>query len=158
MSTPLIIVGDDPEHVCESQLRLARVGVENVAGYLADGVAGWIKNGFELDYIPQITAQEFVELQEQAPDGIAVVDVRENGERAGGTIEGSLSIPLGRLQSRAAELDRGKLLVVHCKGGYRSSIATSILRRAGFRNVANLTGGFDAWKAASLPLSQATIA
>ena len=62
-----------------------------------------------------------------------------------------MSIPLGKLKSRTAELDPQKLLVVHCKGGYRSSIATSILRRAGFRNVANLTGGFDGWKAAGLP-------
>ena len=51
--------------------------VESVAGYLADGVAGWIKNGFELNYISQITAQEFVELQEQEPDRIAGLDVRE---------------------------------------------------------------------------------
>ena len=70
---------------------------------------------------------------------------------ASGAIEKSLCIPLGKLKSRIAELDREKLLVVHCKGGYRSSIATSILRRAGFRNIANLTGGFDAWKAAGLP-------
>jgi hydroxyacylglutathione hydrolase len=153
LDTRLIIAGEDPEHVRESQLRLARVGVENVAGYLADGVTGWIKNGFELDYIPQITAQEFVELQEQEPGGITVVDVRETPEHAGGAIDGSVSIPLGKLASRTAELDPQKLLVVHCKGGYRSSIATSILRRAGFRNVANLTGGFDAWKASSLPLT-----
>jgi hydroxyacylglutathione hydrolase len=147
----LIIAGEDPEHVRESQLRLARVGAENVVGYLADGVAGWIKNGFELDYIPQISVQEFIELREQEPDWVALVDVREMGERAGGAIAESISIPLGKLEARAAELNREKLLVVHCKGGYRSSIATSILRRAGFQNVANLTGGFDAWRAANLP-------
>ena len=151
LDTRLIIAGEDPEHVRESQMRLARVGVENVAGYLADGVAGWIKNGFELDYIPQITVQDFVELREQEPDRIAVLDVRELGEVGGGAIENSLCIPLGKLKSRLAELDREKLLVVHCKGGYRSSIATSILRRAGFRDIANLTGGFDAWKTAGLP-------
>ena len=66
-------------------------------------------------------------------------------------IEDSLWIPLGKLNSRAAELDRQKLIVVHCKGGYRSSIATSLLRRAGYENVANLIGGYDAWKAANLP-------
>ena len=66
-------------------------------------------------------------------------------------IENSSCIPLGKLRSRLAELDSGKLLVVHCKGGYRSSIATSILRRAGFRDIANLIGGFDAWKTAGLP-------
>ena len=153
LNTRLIIAGEDPEHVRESQLRLARVGAENVVGYLADGVAGWIKNGFALDYIPQISVQEFIELREQEPDSIALVDVREMGERTGGAIEESISIPLGKLEARAAELNREKLLVVHCKGGYRSSIATSILRRAGFQNVANLTGGFDAWRAANLPCS-----
>ena len=151
LDTPLIIAGEDPEHVRESQVRMARVGIENVVGYLADGVAGWIKNGFELDYIPQITVQDFVELRNQEPDRIAVLDVREPGEVAGGVIENSVSIPLGKLTSRLAELDRDKLLVVHCKGGYRSSIATSILRRAGFRDIANLIGGFDAWKAADMP-------
>jgi len=151
LDTRLIIAGEDPEHVRESQMRLARVGVENVAGYLADGVAGWIKNGFELDYIPQITIQDFVELREQEPERIAVLDVRELGEVGGGAIENALCIPRGKLKSRLAELDREKLLVVHCKGGYRSSIATSILRRAGFRDIANLIGGFDAWKTAGLP-------
>ena len=150
LDTRLIIVGEDPEHVRESQLRLARVGLENVAGYLAEGVAGWIKNGFELEYIPQITVQEFAELREQEPDRIAVLDVRERGERSGGVIEKSVRIPLGELKSRTGELDREQLLVVHCKGGYRSSIATSLLRRAGFRDIANLIGGFDAWKTAGL--------
>ena len=151
LDTPLILVGEDPEQVRESQVRLARVGIENLTGYLADGIVGWLEGGHELDYIPQITVPDFVELREQEPDRVAVLDVREPGEAASGAIEGSVSIPLGKLGSRLAELDRGKLLVVHCKGGYRSSIATSILRRAGFRDVANLIGGFDAWKTAGLP-------
>jgi glyoxylase-like metal-dependent hydrolase (beta-lactamase superfamily II) len=150
LDTNLIIVGEDLEHVRESQMRLARVGLENVAGYLADGVTGWIKNGFELEYIPQVTAEEFAELRKQEPDQIAVLDVREPGELSGGVIENSVSIPLGELNARTGELDRDKLLVVHCKSGYRSSIATSLLRRAGFRNIANLIGGFDAWKTSGL--------
>ena len=79
-----------------------------------------------------------------------MLDVREPGELAGGVIEDSVHIPLGKLAARSGELDREKLLVVHCKGGYRSSIATSILRRAGFRDIANLTGGFDGWKVTGL--------
>jgi glyoxylase-like metal-dependent hydrolase (beta-lactamase superfamily II)/rhodanese-related sulfurtransferase len=150
LDTRLIIAGEDLEHVRESQLRLARVGIENVSGYLDGGIAGWIKNGFELEYIPQITAKEFVELREQEPDRIAVLDVREPGEVSGGVIDQSAHIPLGQLKSRASELDREKLLVVYCRGGYRSSIATSLLRRAGFRDIANLIGGFDAWKTAGL--------
>jgi glyoxylase-like metal-dependent hydrolase (beta-lactamase superfamily II)/rhodanese-related sulfurtransferase len=153
LDTRLIIVGEDPEHVRESQLRLARVGLENLTGYLADGVAGWIKNGFDLEYIPQVTVQEFAELQEGEPDRITVLDVRERGELSAGVIDKSVHIPLGELSARTGELDQKRLLVVHCKGGYRSSIATSLLRRAGFRDIANLIGGFDAWKTAGLPSS-----
>jgi len=95
--------GEDREHVRESPLRLARVGFENVAGYLADVVAGWIQNASSW--------------------------TSQRGDR-----ELVSCIPLGKLRSRLTELDRGKLLVVQCKGGYRSSIATSILRRAGFHD------------------------
>ena len=145
----IILVGEDADHLRESQLRLARVGIENVHAYLQDGVAGWIAEGYELDYIPQITVDEFSELLAKEKDHIAILDVRERGEVEAAAIENSIRIPLGQLQSRTAELDPGKLVVVHCKSGYRSSIATSILRRAGFRDIANLTGGFDAWKAMS---------
>ena len=151
LDTPLAIVGEDPEHIRESELRLARVGVENIVGYLEDGVAGWIASGFELDYIPQITVQDFAKIRAKEPERITVLDVRELGELSGGVVENSVCIPLGKLKSRTAELSPDKLVVVHCKGGYRSSIATSMLRRAGFRDIANLTGGFDAWRAAGLP-------
>ncbi len=148
LDTKLIIAGEDADHVRESQLRLARVGVENVVGYLENGAAGWIKGGQELDYIPQVTAQDLAELLETERGKIAVLDVREPAEVASGAIENSIHIPLGELAKRTGELDPGKLIVVHCKGGYRSSIATSLLRRAGFRDIANLIGGFDAWKGA----------
>jgi rhodanese-related sulfurtransferase len=92
--------------------------------------------------------QEFAELLEVEKDHIAVLDVREPGEVEAGAMDHSIRIPLGQLTARTGELDRDKLLVIHCKGGYRSSIATSIMRRAGFREIVNLTGGFDAWKAA----------
>jgi rhodanese-related sulfurtransferase len=145
----IILVGEDADHLRESQLRLARVGIENVHAYLEDGIGGWIAGGYELDYIPQISVQEFAALLEQGNEHITILDVRERGEVEAGAMENSVRIPLGQLPNRTAELDRDKLLVVHCKGGYRSSIATSILRRSGFRDIANLTGGFDAWKALS---------
>src|SRR6266700_794202 len=145
----IILVGEDADHLRESQLRMARVGIENVQAYLEDGIAGWIDGGYELDYIPQISVQEFTDLLGREKDNIAILDVREQAEVNGGAMEHSVRIPLGQLRDRTAELDRSKLLVVHCKSGYRSSIATSILRRAGFRDIANLTGGFDAWQAVS---------
>jgi len=141
----IILVGEDADHLRESQMRLARVGIENVHAYLEDGIGGWIAEGYELDYIPQVSAQELAELLEK--ENVAVLDVREPGEVVVAAIDGSVRIPLGQLANRVNELSRDRLLVVHCKGGYRSSIATSILRRGGFRDIANLTGGFDAWQA-----------
>ena len=148
LDTRIILVGEDADYLRESQLRLARVGIDHVDGYLKDGIAGWIEAGYELDCIPQVSPQEFADLLEKDLDGITVLDVREPGEVESGAIENSVRIPLGQLSARTGELDPNKLVVVHCKGGYRSAIATSILRRAGFREVADLIGGYDAWKAA----------
>jgi rhodanese-related sulfurtransferase len=153
LDTRLIVSGEDPDHVRESQIRLARVGIENVIGYLEDGIVGWVRNGYQVEYIPQLSVQELAEFLEREPERVALLDVREPSEVLAGALEGSVRIPLGELARRTGELDPGKLLVTHCKGGYRSSIATSVLRRAGFRDIANLTGGFDAWKAAGLPCS-----
>lgn len=151
----LIIVGEEAEHVRESQIRLARVGIENVIGFLENGIAGWILGGYQAEYIPQISVTDFAEMLQTEKDRTVILDVREPGERTGGALAGSVGIPLGQLAERVEELNRDKFIVVHCKGGYRSSIATSVLRRAGFLDIANLTGGFDAWKAASLPLQEA---
>src|SRR5271168_3168883 len=152
----IILVGEDADHLRESQMRLARVGIENAVAYLEDGITGWLKGGYELDYIPQISVQELAELEEKEHDHIAILDVREPGEVETGAFEDSIRIPLGQLADRTDELDPSKLIVVHCKGGYRSSIATSVLRRAGIREIANLTGGFDAWQAADLQKTQST--
>jgi hydroxyacylglutathione hydrolase len=130
---------------------LARVGIEKVLGYLENGITGWISGGFEAEFIPQIGVSDLAQLLETEPDGVTVLDVREPAESQAGAIKGSLVIPLGELAQRTDELDREKLIVTHCKGGYRSSVATSLLRRAGFGDIANLTGGFDAWRAAGLP-------
>ena len=150
----IILVGEDADQLRESQLRLARVGIEHVDAYLDGGITGWLKGGYELDYIPQVSVQDLAELEEKEKDHLAILDVREPGEIETGAIENSIRIPLGQLTDRASELDPNKLLVVHCKGGYRSSIASSILRRAGLREIADLTGGFDAWKAAHETVTQ----
>ena len=155
LGNTIVIVGDDQEHVIESRMRLARVGIEKVAGYLKDGVIGWAEAGLKLDPLPQITVNDLHELSTTEPQTVAVLDVREAAERESGAIEGSTWIPLGKLESiletETDGLDHNRLIVVQCRSGYRSSIATSLLRRAGFPRVANLTGGFDAWMAAGLP-------
>jgi glyoxylase-like metal-dependent hydrolase (beta-lactamase superfamily II)/rhodanese-related sulfurtransferase len=141
----IILVGEDADRLHEAQMRLARVGIEKADAYLEDGISGWVKSGYELDYISQVSATELADLLER--DDIVVLDVRESTEVEGGAIVNSIRIPLGQLPVRTAELNRDKLIVVHCQSGYRSSIATSILRRAGFHDIGNLTGGYDGWLA-----------
>jgi hydroxyacylglutathione hydrolase len=153
----IILIGEDADQLRESQLRLARVGIEHVDAYLEGGITGWHQAGYDLDYIPQISVQELAELEEKEPNNLTILDVREPGEVETGAFADSIRIPLGQLTKHVAELDPGKLLVVHCKGGYRSAIATSILRRAGLRDIANLIGGYDAWKAAELQKAEATL-
>jgi hydroxyacylglutathione hydrolase len=143
----IVLVGEDADHLRESQLRLARVGIENVQAYLEGGITGWIEGGFAADSLPQISVRQLAEMRKELMGHLAILDVREPGEVEAGAIGNSLRIPLAQLPARTGELNPEKLWVVHCKSGYRSSIATSILRRAGLRDVANLTGGFDAWKA-----------
>jgi rhodanese-related sulfurtransferase len=140
----VVLVAEDEAAVRESRLRLARVGIENVAGYLGEGIFSWIRAGKSIHSVAQISAQELALVNEN-PVGTTLVDVRERSERSGGFIPGSVSIPLPELRKRLGEIDRNTMVFVHCKGGYRSSIATSILLQAGFPRVGNVTGGYDAW-------------
>jgi glyoxylase-like metal-dependent hydrolase (beta-lactamase superfamily II) len=140
----VVLVAEDEAAVRESRLRLARVGIENVAGYLGEGIFSWIRAGKSIHSVAQISAQELALVNEN-PVGTTLLDVRERSERSGGFIPGSVSIPLPELRKRLGEIDRDTMVFVHCKGGYRSSIATSILLQAGFPRVGNVTGGYDAW-------------
>jgi glyoxylase-like metal-dependent hydrolase (beta-lactamase superfamily II)/rhodanese-related sulfurtransferase len=158
LDSTVIIVAEDPEHAAESQIRLARVGLEKVIGYLDKETTGWVKAGYELESTPQVTVQDLAALCNDSPGEVALLDVREAAEREGGLIEGSQWIPLGKLKARTAELNHNLPVIVYCRSGYRSSIATSILQAAGFKNVVNMIGGFDAWKAAGLPCAVPTTA
>jgi glyoxylase-like metal-dependent hydrolase (beta-lactamase superfamily II)/rhodanese-related sulfurtransferase len=131
----------------EAALRLGRIGYDRVAGYLAGGLeavpAGRRASVARVDAPALSSALS----RKGAP---RVLDVRERGERAAQSIEGSLFIPLGELAGRASEVPAGAL-VVHCAGGYRSMIAASLLARAGREDLADLRGGMGAWNAAGLP-------
>jgi hydroxyacylglutathione hydrolase len=144
----IILVAEDDDRARESQQRLARVGIEKVEAYLEGGISGWVAANYTPDVMRQMSVDELAALLKEQESQITVLDVRERGEVDAGAMRNSVRIPLGELPARTGELDPSKLIVVHCKSAYRSSIATSILRRAGFREIANLTGGYDTWKAA----------
>jgi len=153
-----LIAADDGQ-LEEARLRLARVGIEVLGGYLDGGIAAWKHAGFSLATIAQISVGE-LSSRLRAGDGQAarpqVLDVRRESEWDAGHIEGATWWPLDNFRVSPPELDRDAPIAVHCKGGYRSLIASSLLQRAGFRDVVNVVGGLDAWQEAKLPLASAS--
>ena len=144
-----VLIADTDAQVEEARVRMARVGIEALDGYLAGGVAAWKEAGLALSTVPQITAQE---LEEQLrSQELQVLDVRRGPEWDGGHIEGATWWPLDNFRVSPPEIDHDAPLAVHCKSGYRSMIAASLLQRAGFHRVINVAGGFDAWQQAQLP-------
>jgi glyoxylase-like metal-dependent hydrolase (beta-lactamase superfamily II) len=142
--TPIVVVAEDPEHADEARVRLARVGIENVAGFLEGGIAAWEASGRPLAAIDQITVDELERrLEEHA---VRVVDVRRPPEWESGHIADAAHVPLNELPQRAGELDKDGPLALVCAGGYRSSIATSLLEQRGFHRIANVVGGMAAWE------------
>jgi glyoxylase-like metal-dependent hydrolase (beta-lactamase superfamily II) len=143
----ILLVAEDPELLEQSRLRLARVGIERITGALRDGMAGWTAAELPVAQIGQVSAEELAPMRGE----VQIVDVRRPGEWDAGHIEGARLMPLNQLVSKLGEIDRARPVAVHCKGGYRSAIACSLIQRAGFDQVMNLTGGFDAWRACGLP-------
>jgi glyoxylase-like metal-dependent hydrolase (beta-lactamase superfamily II)/rhodanese-related sulfurtransferase len=155
LKTRLVLIAENQDRLIESRIRLARVGIESVAGYLEDGLAGWVREGMPLEQTHQISAEELARRLTSTPGSIEVLDVRRPSEWAEGFIEGAVLVPLHDLTARLPELDRNRSWAVHCKGGYRSAIAASLLQRSGFHQVFNIVGGFDAWRACDLPYKRA---
>ena len=151
LSSHLVLIADTPEQLSEVRLRLARVGIEGERGYLEDGVAGWKRAGFDLASLSEISVQELD--KQLAAKKIRVLDVRREAEWMAGHVDGAEWWPLDRFRVAAPELDLNLPLAVHCQSGYRSMIACSLLQRAGFQNVVNVSGGFGAWQEARLPIA-----
>ena len=132
-------------------MRLARVGIERVSGFLEDGIAGWARAGLELTFIEQIPVAE-LQARKQSRAVPRIFDVRRPAEWSAGRIPGAELKPLDQLRSSLESLGRDLPVAVCCKGGYRSTIACSLLESAGFTEVFNVVGGFDAWVGAGLPV------
>jgi glyoxylase-like metal-dependent hydrolase (beta-lactamase superfamily II)/rhodanese-related sulfurtransferase len=143
--TPIVLVGD-PGTEREAKLRLGRIGFDNVIGALRDGPAALLSRPEVVARSSRLTAAQLQE--RQADTAVQLVDVRNPGETALGTLPGARQIPLAQLRDRADELDFDTPIVVYCAGGYRSSIAASLLRSLGAKDVSDLIGGYGAWLSA----------
>jgi hydroxyacylglutathione hydrolase len=139
-----IVLFDEPGQELEGKNRLARIGFDRVIGYVEAPYAVMLEHPDEVQIASRLTATAFGERAAALTD-LQLVDVRNPGEAARGTIPGAINIPVGQLPSRLGELDATKPTVVYCAGGYRSSVAASLLRHREFVDVSDILGGYDAW-------------
>jgi hydroxyacylglutathione hydrolase len=172
---PIVIVAD-PGAETQSALRLGRIGFDQVVGFLDGGLVAIPEGNQIADGVrgpqgsaPQVSVPQESELQVigstdrlspqtaadrmAAPNPPLVIDIRTPRERAEKSIKGSLHRPLNTLREGLSEVARDRAIIVHCAGGYRSSIAASLLQRDGFTSVSEIAGGIAAWEAAGLPLN-----
>jgi hydroxyacylglutathione hydrolase len=147
---PIILIAN-PGREQEAALRLGRIGFDNIAGYLKDGMQA-LEAHPDLLKETERTVPAILAAQLASRSPALVLDVRTPKEWQSKRIAGSINIPLSHLAERLRELPAGRKIVVHCAGGYRSSIAASILQQHELENLAELAGGIAAWEAAKLPL------
>jgi glyoxylase-like metal-dependent hydrolase (beta-lactamase superfamily II) len=144
----IVLVGDS-SLAQESRIRLARVGFDRVIGQLDDLAGVFTRSPHLVDTAARFNPEQLAELLSYEP-GLQVVDVRNPGETEDGTITGAQLIPLPTLFDSIENLDPTAPVVTYCASGYRSLIAASLLRAAGFDNVGDLLGGYQAWDEAGL--------
>ena len=151
LNASIVVIADTGAQVDETVVRLARVGIENVKGFLEGGVQSWRDAGLPVDTITQVSVAELNE--RLANDDMQVVDVRRPAEYVNGHVPRALNAPLASLDTSLGPLDlkKDKLTAVICAGGYRSSAAASMLQKQGFSNLLNVAGGTSAWINAGYP-------
>lgn len=140
---PLLLVTDEGMED-EVVTRLARVGYDNVFGFLKGGIAAWKTSGKEVDTIERIDAEEFAKRFHAAK--LRVVDVRKDGEYEAEHVDGAWHASLQFINQNLAAFSKEEMNYVHCAGGYRSMIATSLLKARGYHNLVEVRGGFNAIK------------
>lgn len=147
---PIVIIAE-PGREEEAALRLGRIGFDHVKGYLRDGMGALAERQDLVWSTERVSAAMLAEdLASQTPP--LVIDIRMPGEWNARHLSDSVNIPLTHLQEHIAEIPRTRKLAIHCAGGYRSSIAVSILNQYGITNVIELAGGITAWEAAKYPV------
>jgi hydroxyacylglutathione hydrolase len=142
-----IVLLAEPGTELEARVRLGRIGYDRVVGYVANLYEVFQQHPELVRAGSRLTVAAFEERRRAIP-GLQVVDVRNVGEVEAGSVPGASTIPLPRLREEMETLDVTRPTVVFCAGGYRSSIAASLLRRAGFDDVSDVLGGYQAWEGA----------
>jgi glyoxylase-like metal-dependent hydrolase (beta-lactamase superfamily II)/rhodanese-related sulfurtransferase len=150
---PLLLLAQGPSDLERAVTALARVGVDDVMGFLHWGMIEWRSEGCPVESVPQISVHELLEWLEQGRD-LAVIDVREPFEWLEGHIEGALHLPMLEAVARRAEVPADRPKAVLCAGGLRSSTTISALKRLGIQGWYNVTGGMGAWTKSGYPVAR----
>jgi len=150
---PIVLIAE-PGRELEAATRLGRIGLDNIAGYLAGGMQALNDAPELVERTARVTATALAELLTSAPAPL-LVDVRTEREWRAGRIDSATNIPLSRLADEIATLPNATPLVAYCQSGYRSAIAGSLMRRGGRPAVTDLAGGIAAWESAGLPTAAA---
>lgn len=151
-SRPILLIGESADDVHQAITQLYRIGLDEIRGYLRNGMTDWQNAALPLNRLQEWTVQELA-ARRGDPD-LQVLDVRSPNEVAKGRVPGARHIFVAHLAECLSELDPNKTTVTYCGTGYRASIAASILKKAGFRDVVNVPGSWMAWNAAKLPVEQ----
>ena len=147
---PIVIIAE-PGREQEAALRLGRIGFDHIKGYLRDGMQALAKRQDLVWSTNRVSAPMLAdELSSTNPP--LIIDIRTPREWSAGHLDQSINLPLSQLQSHISEVPRDRRIAVHCAGGYRSSIAASILNQYGITDLIELAGGITAWEAAKLPV------
>src|SRR4029079_1550959 len=147
---PIVIIAE-PSREQEAALRLGRIGFDHVKGFLRGGMEA-LAGRPDLVWPTERVSAPMVAEELASADPPLVLDIRNPREWATKHIDGSVNIPLNHLQERIGEIPRDRRIAVHCAGGYRSSIAASILHQYGMTRLIEMPGGLAAWEAAHLPV------
>lgn len=148
LQQPLVLITEAGREE-EAVKRLARVGYDNTVGYLNGGVDAWLAADQTTDSIQSVPAEEFASMYSEK---LNILDVRKPGEYENCHVSSAQSFPLDFIRDQWKNLDPNQAYHIHCLGGYRSIIASSILRQHGFHNITNIGGGFEAMKQTKLPI------
>jgi glyoxylase-like metal-dependent hydrolase (beta-lactamase superfamily II)/rhodanese-related sulfurtransferase len=140
LQQPIIFVAEKGREA-EVVKRLSRVGFDNTLGYLEGGFSTWKKNRKEIDFVESISAETFAEDIDRG--GLNILDVRKPGEWALDHIENSENFPLDFINDEMNKLEKDKMYHLHCLGGYRSMIASSILKSRGYHKLIDIRGGYN---------------
>ncbi|MDR6301541.1 MBL fold metallo-hydrolase [Mesonia maritima] len=136
----------------EAIIRLSRVGYDHTIGYLKDGFESWLTSGKDIEKTERISAGEFEKIY--AENDLKLIDVRKKSEFDAEHVVGSINIPLNSLNTHLAELPKEAPFIIFCAGGYRSMIASSILKSRGWDNFKDVIGGFKAIKNTTVKTSE----